>query len=228
MSAKQKILHALSECFVVDRGLQKRAGNIVRETKIETFLQKNGVYLDVGAGKCHVAERILKDKYIAGEPLKKYTAIDNADHPTKKTLKRLRQFEKKINQRVFTFQNAGAEKIPFPNKSFDGVIFLFVLHHTPKKFLDIIFSETKRVLKNNGLMFIAEDIVENEKQKTITEKNDRKMNWENKHAEHHYKSNTEWQKYFQNNGWKIMNTKWFHSRQGSAVINHAFYVIKKT
>ncbi len=44
------------------------------------------------------------------------------------------------------------EKIPFPNSSFESILLLDVLEHTPNE--TKVLNEIERVLKNNGLLFI--------------------------------------------------------------------------
>lgn len=51
---------------------------------------------------------------------------------------------------------SGLEKLNFKDVSFDLVIINFVLHWIDRKVLPQVISETDRVLKNNGLLIIAD------------------------------------------------------------------------
>jgi len=49
-----------------------------------------------------------------------------------------------------TFYQAGAEAMPFADRSFDGAIFLNSLHHVPKHAMDRALREAARVTKPAG------------------------------------------------------------------------------
>ncbi len=54
------------------------------------------------------------------------------------------------------FIESGAEKIPLPNRSLDGVFFSYSLHHIPKSIYPAVFKEVRRVLKPDGFLYILE------------------------------------------------------------------------
>lgn len=225
---KEKIMHSLSELSPVDAALQKRAEWIVENTGMEKYFKKDGMYLDVGTGKGHVTERILKDLEQRGEPLRGYISIDVADKPLKKVQKRegLKKSDAAPSKNSKNFSWATAEALPFKSNNFDGVSFVFSIHHMNKSGIDTAMAEAKRVLKKDGHLFIVEDLVDTEAQREITEKTDRKLNWEGKDEEHNYRSSQEWKAYFVQNGFELVNEKLFESATKKGSIKHGFYALK--
>lgn len=54
--------------------------------------------------------------------------------------------------------DAGAERIPFPDAGFDGVIMMKSLHHVPVASMDMALREIARVLKANGVLYVSEPV----------------------------------------------------------------------
>jgi len=50
--------------------------------------------------------------------------------------------------------NASALSLPFKNESFDVIVSIHVIEHLSPDDIDVFFSECRRVLKKNGLIFI--------------------------------------------------------------------------
>ncbi|MDX6613261.1 MAG: hypothetical protein QOD75_2447 [Blastocatellia bacterium] len=61
-------------------------------------------------------------------------------------------------QAPIDYQRFDGTHFPVADKSFDGVLFCYVLHHAQN--LGAIFSEVRRVLRPGGLMVVYEDIPE--------------------------------------------------------------------
>lgn len=224
-------MHRVSEFSPVDKALRKRADWIISETGVEDDMTEGGHYLDVGTGKGHITQQILTDMEQKEAPLGSYSSIDIGDKPLKKVQKR----ERKRLQQVGVVENtknpmgfawASAESLPYKSDSLDGVSFFFSIHHMDKDDLNEVITEAKRVLKKDGLIFIAEDIVEIEEQRKITEERDRKVNWEGNDKEHSYKSNNEWKKYFEENGLEVVRSTFFQTDDKKGTIQHGFYVLK--
>jgi len=57
-----------------------------------------------------------------------------------------------------TFYQAGAEAMPFADRSFDGAIFLNSLHHVPKLAMDQALREAARVTKPAGPIVVIEPL----------------------------------------------------------------------
>lgn len=223
---KEKIIHKASELSPFDKALQRRAEWFVNETGIETYLKTDGQYLDVGTGKGHITQRILDDMEKHGTPLKDYYGIDVADKPLKRVQRREQIKQKTDNKNPMNFTWSTAEALPFTDQSLDGVSYNFSIHHMNKASIDKAFEEAKRVIKQAGYIFIAEDLVETKEQRQITEEIDRKLNWESKDIEHNYKSDQEWGKYFNDMGLELVDKKLFQSQSKKGPIQHGFYVVK--
>ncbi len=56
-------------------------------------------------------------------------------------------------------RTGSAVKIPFPDSTFDAVVYMFVLHHIPPFQHKKVLGETFRVLKKNGVMILVEPMV---------------------------------------------------------------------
>jgi len=228
---KEKLVHKASEFWPVDEALQRRAEWFIDNSDFEKYFKEGGQYLDVGTGKGHITQRVLADMEKLGMPLKAYYGIDVADKPLKKVQKResarLQKISKEgIGKNPMGFSFATAEDLPFQDGSLDGVSYIFSIHHMDKNKLNKVIQESKRVLKKDGYIFIAEDLVDAEKQKEITEKRDRQLNWESKNAEHNYKSNQEWEKYFEDMGLNVVEKDFFESETKKGPIPHGFYVLR--
>lgn len=106
----------------------------------EPYLNKGYKILDLGCGNGRLYKS-LKSKKI------EYTGIDNN--------KALLSLAKKLNPRA-RFCLGDALKLPFPDRKFDAVFCIAVLHHIPtKKFQLKALKEAKRVLKKNGCFFLT-------------------------------------------------------------------------
>lgn len=82
---------------------------------------------------------------------KSITAIDNNDEAL--TIARSKQYKNPIN-----FQKADAYQLPFGNVSFDGGMANFWFSHIPKEKIREFLDEFHRVLKNDAIVFMADNI----------------------------------------------------------------------
>jgi ubiquinone/menaquinone biosynthesis C-methylase UbiE len=55
---------------------------------------------------------------------------------------------------------AGADALPMPDASADLALFVFSLHHVPAAKLDTALSETRRVLRPLGRLYVAEPVAD--------------------------------------------------------------------
>lgn len=111
------------------------------ETKnlLDKYISKKEKILDLGCGNGRYF-KYFKEKNID------YFGIDNSE--------KLIKIAKNKNPEA-NFQTADAFKLPFPDKFFDKIISIAVLHHIPSKELRIQFiKEAKRVLKTGGILIL--------------------------------------------------------------------------
>jgi SAM-dependent methyltransferase len=58
------------------------------------------------------------------------------------------------------FVEGTAEALPFPEMSFDVVVFFNSLHHVPLESMDASLAEAARVLRPNGVLYVQEPLAE--------------------------------------------------------------------
>jgi ubiquinone/menaquinone biosynthesis C-methylase UbiE len=63
-----------------------------------------------------------------------------------------------IEKDGFKLVRGSAQEMPVENDSADVVIFMYSLHHVPTEFMKDALSEARRVLKDTGILYIAEPI----------------------------------------------------------------------
>jgi ubiquinone/menaquinone biosynthesis C-methylase UbiE len=106
----------------------------------------------------------------------------------------------------------------------DAATFFFVFHHIDENRHDQVMNEMKRVLKPDGRIFIAEDLVDSEEERQLVEKIDRRVNFETSNeVPHHYKNTEEWISFFSAHGFEVERT---HEEKPEKV-RHGFFVLKK-
>lgn len=63
-----------------------------------------------------------------------------------------------IEKDGFKLVRGGAEDLPLENDSADVVIFMYSLHHVPTELMKDALNEARRILKDTGILYIAEPI----------------------------------------------------------------------
>jgi len=103
--------------------------------------------LDVGCGEGLLVRRLAS----AGA---RVVGLD----PSAVALERARRAEPSGTSTRFV---AGtAEALPFPDTSFDTVVFFNSLHHVPLESMDAALAEAARVLRPNGVLYVQEPLAE--------------------------------------------------------------------
>src|SRR3989344_7036865 len=107
-------------------------------------LQLKGYWLDLAAGDGRYVPELLSkvDKLVAAD-IDKDSLLKLLDNVSKEK-------RSKIEIKVFDI----AKKLPFADKSFDGVFCTGTLHLFHKRVLDSIISEVDRILKPKGNVII--------------------------------------------------------------------------
>ena len=172
----------------VDKFLIKRAEWMIDELKLQSYLApkikfasesdwlagkvEQGVQvLFVGAGKGHEMDEA--DMLLPGSTM---IGVDPHDYQSRPVQNRL---ETLAHDAHYLPETESAEHLSsIEDKSMDGITFNFVLHHIDPSKYETVMGEMQRVLKDDGYIFIAEDLVDSEEEKKLVEKVDRRINLE--------------------------------------------------
>lgn len=122
---------------------------------LETLNLDNKTILELGCGGAAMTKKIALNgenrKIIACE-------VDKIQH--EKNLK--------LNIENIKFEDYPAEEIKLEDESVDIIMLFKSLHHVPKHNMKKAFSEIKRVLKPNGLVYISEPLYQGEQNALIS------------------------------------------------------------
>jgi ubiquinone/menaquinone biosynthesis C-methylase UbiE len=122
--------------------------SVIKRMRLHYNLPDTAAVLDVGCGKgfmLHDFKEIMPNSSVAGVDVSEY-AIENAMPPVKPFLK-----------------VANAEKLPYPDNSFDLVIAVNSIHNLPLEACKTALKEIERVSKVNS--FITVDAWRNEEER---------------------------------------------------------------
>ncbi|MBU1033089.1 MAG: class I SAM-dependent methyltransferase [Patescibacteria group bacterium] len=228
-----KVVREASRFSVVDKALQERAEWMREEAKVLKYLRpkiewkdpenitagaEKGVdVLCIGAGKGHEMDEL--DQVL---PRSNIMGCDPHDHytkPVKERLETLAHDSRYLPENVTATNLEGVE-----NESLDAVTMFFVLHHMDEKEHDAAFAELRRVLKSDGYAFVAEDLVDNEDERKVTEKIDRKLNLQlSEDLPHNYRNTERWEKFFEKHGMEVVEVNEVKPDK----VRHGFFVLKK-
>jgi len=221
---KQRLAQSVVDTTSIpDKMAIERAVDVVKRSKIRKYLEPDGKYLDIGSGLGHIVEQVVREE---DEKNIKYLAVD----PTWKPLKRLRKRTKKEFPDKTLFMKAEGDHLPIAGHSMDGVSLFFVMHHVPTENQQQILDETKRVLKEDGMLFLTEDVPENEEEAERNATWDRRLNFEPKDEPHFYKNDEEWRKFFEQNGFDLLEAAYWEDiskKKNEGVIKHRSYILRK-
>lgn len=209
----------------VDEWLQQRAKWMIHEagvlhelTSKVYFEGENAIgptVLFVGAGKGHEMEEVDR-----GIPSAKLIGLDPHDYFAPPVESRLREAGADVAYLHETIRGQELEGIQ--NESVDAITLFFVLHHIEEKEHDRVMSELRRVLKSDGEIFIAEDLVDTPQEQAITERADRLVNLELAQGPHHYRSVIDWLAYFKKHGFDVKR----HHEVKPGKVRHGFFVLQ--
>lgn len=124
-----------------ERCRMKRVQDTFVNTVAEIISLQNTSVLEIGCGDGHYSEQLAAR-------CKQLTGVD----PDKKALELAKQ--KKLANA--TFHPYGAESLPFPDETFDVVIFTLSLHHMRPALMPHVIHEAVAVCKRDGNIIILE------------------------------------------------------------------------
>jgi len=220
----------------VDKSLEKRAEWMVESAMVQKYLhpkikfekkdptdviatkvEESVAVLSIGAGKGHEMDEM--DMVLPGSTI---MGIDPHDYQTRPVKKRL---DNLAHDTSYLPKAARAENLQgVEDESIDGVTLFFVMHHVDPKKYEEIMSEIDRVLKEDGYLFVAEDLVDSEEERQVTERVDRLVNVElTSDAPHTYKNMEQWQQFFKKHGFRIVESE----EQKPKNVRHGFFVLER-
>ena len=141
MENQQKVWNAVAKQWYHFR--QKSWSDVGKVLNLASIKWKKGKILDIGCGNCRNLLPFAEHNF-------ECYGIDFSEE----MLKHAKEFVK--NHKIKAdLKQAGAEKLPFKENSFDYAISIAVLHHLNKKQQLQALQEMKRVLKNRGKAIIT-------------------------------------------------------------------------
>lgn len=215
----------------VDRFLQNRAEWMIEKAQMVKYLRPRIRYVDkmagiiengqtivsIGSGKGHELEEM--DIMLPGS---KIIGIDPHDYFTSPVKKRTGLMAEKLTYLTKDYSALNLDNLDV--ESADAFTLFFVLHHIPEESHTEIFKKIKAKLKDDGYVFIAEDLVSGEEERKKVEKTDRILNAELRSAPHNYRDFDKWRDFFAEQGFQIVD---FHE-DVSGPVRHGFFVLQKT
>ncbi len=175
----------------MDAVLRFRASDLLRKSQLDRYLPARGLLLDLGAGLGHLAEAVRN----AGAG-RHCVALDPVWSPPPPLAARLQRGGCGSLQAMY----ADGRALPFRARSFDAVWCAFVLHHLTVPFQEQILTEVARVLRPGGTFVLIEDTPA----VTATLRADRRLNFEDADAPHHYREPDDWRAALRANGLSIV------------------------
>lgn len=163
------------------------------------WLNEGGKILDVGCGSGELDEFLVNKGY-------RISCVDVVDKSRSKLIRPV----------VFNGRN-----LPFEDKSFDQILILAVLHHVVN-YQEVIL-EAKRVARE---VIILDDLVENWWQRLEVGFWDSVLNLEFLGHPHHNHSDREWQKLFNDLGFKLIDRRYGQLRELFYAFRQGVYRLK--
>jgi hypothetical protein len=78
-------------------------------------------------------------------------------------------------------------------------------------------------LKPDGIIFVAEDLVDNEQEQRVTESIDRRLNLEIAEGPHEYRSADDWKEFFRGYGFEMIREREVKPDK----VRHGFFALKR-
>lgn len=217
-----------------DKILEQRADWMIEELRVGRFLapkikfiepgvlKQNNIeqgvtVVSIGSGKGHELDEM--DKILPGS---KIIGLDPDDYMTVPVAERLKTLAHDAS--YLETHNRAEHMADIADASADGVTLNFVMHHIDEAKHGRILDEVKRVLKKDGFLFMAEDLVDSKEEQKLVEREDRKINMEiSADSAHNYRSSQQWADFFKQHGFEIVDQ---HEVKPGKV-RHGFFVLRQ-
>lgn len=211
----------------VDSFLDKRAGWMLEQTQLVPLLEKKvwGDQKDepkrievlcLGAGKGHEMEKIhdaLPNSLVHG--------VDPHDHYAPPVWERVKESAKDM---FYLHESVRAEDLQeIDSGSQDAVTLFFVLHHIDQSVHEKVFAEARRVLKQDGMLFVAEDLVSDDLEQIVTKAIDKRMNLDIADGPHNYRDKKDWETFFDAQGFVVEHEKELKPDK----VRHGFFALSR-
>lgn len=171
--------------------------------------------LCLGAGKGHEIAALRE-----ALPSAVVRGVDPHDHYAPPVARRLEN----DYDAMYLHERVSADDLQeIQDKSQDAVTLFFVFHHMELNEQERTLAEISRVLKNDGFVYVAEDLVGNETERHATERADRRINAELADGPHEYRNQEEWMTLFARQGFDVVR---FHETKPSTV-RHGWFTLKR-
>lgn len=221
---KYKVLNALNVLLKpFDKQIgQKRAEDLIARSEILDYFEENGVYLDIGTGPGHIMEQMLKQNK---EKNVKMLGLDPFVKPFEAVRERLDQ-EPDLKH---LFVKGAGQQLPIKEKSLNGAILFFAIHHIPPEDREQLFAEIERIIKDDGEIFLIEDTPQTQEEAERVARWDRRLNVEPSDEEHSYFSDDDWKQFFKQHGYELVHEAHFtdeSKKKKEGVIPHSSYVLQ--
>jgi ubiquinone/menaquinone biosynthesis C-methylase UbiE len=225
-SLKVRILNWLADFGpIVDNISVKRAKELIEKSKVADYLKEGGTYLDIGTGIGHIVEQ-----FVHGEKKVNFLALDPLWKRSSHVGDRLEeQSEATGDAPNALFMKAVGEHLPVRDNAVDGVTIFFVLHHVPPQYEKGILGEIRRVLKDDGMLFLVEDTPEDAEAVERNSKWCKRLNMESSEDRHFYRNRDEWRAFAESEGFELVDEAEFSSegRKSEGTIKHGSFILRK-
>lgn len=220
----EKWLAKRSEWMIESSGIQSYLAEKIQwkdpKKKILGPKEHGGVnVLCIGGGKGHEADEI--DAVLPGTSVR---VIDPHDYYTAPVKERFQRFAH--DAQYLSEKNFAEELRDLPDHSQDGITLFFVLHHLNPQNYPAIITELKRVMKPDGKIFVAEDIVDNQEQLKHARSMDQKLNLDAVGRTHEFKNVEGWRTFFEEHGFDMRVEKLAElDPKNKKKVRHGFFIL---
>ncbi|MBI5221714.1 MAG: methyltransferase domain-containing protein [Candidatus Magasanikbacteria bacterium] len=222
-----RFINKTADIGPIDKKLDERAQWLGDQSKLREYLRPRQVegerlkVLSIGSSTGHEVDEI--DSILEGVDITTFDPTYDLTKPVKKRLAVPNKFGENT-VRVLS-KDVRAENLKgIKDGEMDAVTIFFVMHHMDGKQHEQVIAEIRRVLKEGGLLFVAEDIVGDKEEEKITVKADRINNLEIfDDGEHNYRNEVEWKEFFLKQGFRLKE----YNEVKPEKVRNGFFILEK-